>query len=426
MKTSGEQHRSVPSAVALLIAIATFATGGGFASQALAQSKGNSGLPFAPGNPLADLQRQVNELQESLFPRLYQAKVDCYAGNKVTDALRQAPKGAGRVILTIEGTCVEDVTISRDNVTLQVAYPNSGLRGSPTSSALTLNGGRRIELKGLTLTSGFNGLRATAGASFSASDLLVTDAVNAGILVEQNATGVLNNVTVKNGSWSGIRTGTGGVVSVFGGRIEYNRDFGVFNEGGQVSLAGGVVIAHNYIGAHAVNGGTLMLEDAIVTMSGGVGVNLDTGFAIIRGENTLVTKSTRTAVNVSAGGAVWLSDKAQVAGNFSDGIFANGSSLHITREAVVSNNAGTGVSIGNASSALITEASEIRDNGRDGINISDTSAASFYPQGALAPKVTGNTGFGIYCQGAPAVAQYWGDPMINGNTNSLQTNCPGH
>ena len=111
-----------------------------------ADAKGVHGVPFLV------LQKQINALRHKVKELEGQSNnvdkevmVDCNAGT-ITDALSQASPG-GRLIITVEGNCAEDVTITRDDVTLQ--------GGSGTvMGRIKIDGARRIEIERLTVTGG--------------------------------------------------------------------------------------------------------------------------------------------------------------------------------------------------------------------------------------------------------------------------------
>ena len=428
MKTSAGQQQSTPSAVVLLTIIVAFATLGCLVPQALADSRGHSGLPFGRGNPLADLQRQIDELRSMISGSgEYQTVVHCNAGDKVQEALDNAPKGASRVVITIDGVCPETVHIDqRDDVWLQGGSPGSGLTAGSMGIVLSLRGVHRIEINDLTLTGGNQGMDVRNASSFRSRNLVVRNSVGGGIILSGNSAGELSNLTVESTNWSGIEVHRGAAVSVGGGEIRGNPGFGVFSDGGDVEL-NGVKVSNNGIGVHITNGGALALLGATtVENSAGFGVNIGHGSsAIMSGPDILITNSGRSAVNIGSGGSVWLQSGARVAGNPNVSGIAVGqsSTLEMMQGAIVENNY-SGVDVNSASSALITSGSEVRNNTVNGVSIADTSVVIFNSGGG-APRITGNGSNAIYCQGAPAVAQYWGqDPVISGNGGV--TNCPGH
>jgi hypothetical protein len=111
-----------------------------------ADSKTVHGVPFLLlQKQINTLRHQVKELEKQDRNVDMEVIVDCNAGT-VSDALSDAPPG-GRLIITVEGNCVEDINITRDDVTLQ--------GGSGTVLGhIKIDGARRIEIEGLTVTGG--------------------------------------------------------------------------------------------------------------------------------------------------------------------------------------------------------------------------------------------------------------------------------
>jgi hypothetical protein len=408
MKKSAEQHRTLRSTLVTIVGVLVFAAWSGLASQALAQGRGNSGLPFAPGNPLADLQRQIDELKAMVSgPGEFQTVVNCAEGKKVQDALDGAPKGASRVIITINGVCLESVAIDRDDVVLQGASQDSGLQQGTTAAAPTLwlKGAQRVEINNLTITGGNRGMVVHNGSSFRSQSLIVRNTGQYGINMSRNSAGILWDLYVEgdsqqSGSQYGIFIFRGAEITVTGGRISGHAHFGVQNDGSQVTLDG-VEVSNNGNGAMTSNGGALRLVGGTrVEHSSRAGIIIGNGSSVsISGPGTKIANSGEWGVNLGTSSA-----------------------LTMERGAIVENNQ-NGLLIGGSSSAFILDAGEIRNNSINGINILDTSTANFGSREG-APKITGNGQIGIFCQGTPAVAQYSGDPEISGNGTA--TNCPGH
>src|SRR5688572_171155 len=99
----------------------------------------------APGQPFADLQRQIDDLPLGELQRQIDVladavaglagapisvRVDCAAGQRIGDALQSPP---GPLTIEISGTCVEHVLITRDGVSL-VGDPGAGVT-APTTNA---------------------------------------------------------------------------------------------------------------------------------------------------------------------------------------------------------------------------------------------------------------------------------------------------
>lgn len=94
-------------------------------------------------------------------------------------------------------------------MTLQGGSAGDGLEApSPDSSVLTIVS-QRVELNQLTVIDGARGVVGLRGAALRATNLHVTGASSAGILLQGNATALLPNTTVENGVRDGIELSAG-------------------------------------------------------------------------------------------------------------------------------------------------------------------------------------------------------------------------
>ena len=121
-----------------------------------------------------------------------QVTVDC-STQSIQDALRRARHARG-VVVRVRGTCIEDVAIKRDGVTLQGKEPEGGaVRGTITVSAA-----RHVAFKGLDVTGPGSGIVATEGAQIEVSGAEVNGNEVNGIVVEQEAHAAISNSTVNS------------------------------------------------------------------------------------------------------------------------------------------------------------------------------------------------------------------------------------
>lgn len=403
---------------------------------ALAGERGDSGLPPGPGNPLADLQRQINELSGRLSAleessQSLMVTVNCAAGERITDVQDRVANFVPRVTIIVDGICRESVSIWRDRITLQGKSVGDGLEApSPTDTVLTLDGSHRTRLSQLALVGGSTGLKGQGGATFSAVDLHISG-TGYGILVEQNVAGSLRNTVVENGGKTGILAQMGATLWVNGGLIENNALFGVMaDKGGQVFLSNGAVVRNSgFIGVMAQSGGSInIINGATVEASGSFGASAGPGGSIyVSGPNSLITATgpLKPALVAGNGGAVWLMNGARVANNFGGGVLGfNGGSVNITNGAIVENNTGHGLELSLGSSGMLTSGSIIRGNTGDGIHLNDVSVVGFAPPEEGGQIILNNGGYGIFCAPPPAVAQFTGPATITGNGLGA-TNCPG-
>jgi hypothetical protein len=118
--------------------------------------------------------------------------------------------------------------------------------------------------------------------------------------------------------------------------------------------------------------------------------------------------------------------ESSIGNNREDGIrVSDGSRLTLVGGSIVENNAGHGVFVTGGSLVTAIEI-VIHGNQGSGIYLTDTSVASGSPR-SDGPVIQGNAGWGVFCEGPPAVAQV-GRPglpaeTVTDNTAGV-TNCP--
>jgi hypothetical protein len=78
------------------------------------------------------------------------------------------------------------------------------------------------------------------------------------------------------------------------------------------------------------------------------------------------------------------------------------------------------VAVMGASSVALGDA-VIRENSPHGLHLMDTSVAAFNGGN----EITGNSGYGILCDPAPAVAQAFGNPGTVSGNSAGEISCPG-
>lgn len=191
--------------------------------------------------PFQMLQDQIDELADAVSQSDKSVTVDCSPTDKISDALTNAPPG-GRYIITVEGTCVENVTITRDDVTLQ--------GGSGTvMGQIKIDGARRIEIGGLDVTGG--------------------------IAAERGATVHIGNCTIEADTGSAVAVSHGGFVELVGNPLILSQEGCaiVATDGGEVRLQNNSVIQSN-------QGNTNFCASALGLYRGAL--------ARLRGGNTLV------------------------------------------------------------------------------------------------------------------------------------------
>jgi len=418
------------SCLLLMLLVCGFLLGVTVIPVARAQEQGASGPPVGSGNPLADLQRQIDELKQRLSETEVTSQplsftVNCAAGEKVADALAQGVRTTNRVTITIVGVCREAVAVRRDDVWLQGASPGDGLEApSATGTVLSLTG-RRLRLVQLTLSGGSVGLGASGGANFFAINLHVTGASGHNVGLSGNAVGSLTDSTLEESPQLGVWVSTGASLTLNRAIVQNNGFRGIqAGSGGLVSVNNGSVVRNNGDGATALLGGVITLGDSTVDGNAGWGVHAAEGDVEV-GRSSVVSNNGRAGLLVSGKATVY--GGARVVGNSDGGILVgNGGAVGLRDGVIVESNQGHGLELRAASSAEFGDRVIVRDNTRDGIHVVAASAVSFEAgeNGNFTQHITGNRGFGITCVPAPVVAQlgWWQGTVVSGN-GSDEVNC---
>lgn len=345
--------------------------------------------------------------------RFASVTVDCSAGQSVNQAL-QDNADALHLEVDINGVCTESVNVQQDNVTLKAVAPGDGIQApSADAAAINLDAVRHAVLQGLTLTGGGAGIDA-GDALFFAQDVHISGA-KSGVRAGNNSVGFLGNVTI-DGCQTGIDAG-GAQLNVGGGSITGCTGFGVTaHDGGSVQLNGGVVVTGGWQNVVAAYGGTVQIGAATISDASNTNVFAFGGSIAVQGAGTLVTGSTFSGVEVSDGGNASIGNGAVVSGN-SNGVDAdNGGAVLIQDGGIVRDNDHDGVFLHGGSTLRMQDNAVVSGNGGNGLHLSDTSVASF---GDNSSQLTGNGGWGIFCEGPPSVA------LIRGQTGNVSGNGAG-
>lgn len=433
-------RRRVPARLAVVLAAVALVTAAGvaYAATALTSATANDPVVVCVNNANGEMRavrdasacrtnESAIELARATGPQ--SVTVDCAAGEKVNDVLAASADNPSKLTITVRGTCVEAVAVRRDDVTIRGDSAGDGFRAPAADSVpLGLRGASRIALSQLTLTGGVAALSASSGSDFEASSLTISGASH-GIIVSSSSAGVVSGSSIDDSANTGISAAIDGSLSFFGGTISDSAIFGVWAQGGQVRLGGGVVVTRS--GHHGVmpsGGGAVVIQGATIENSGSSGVFAwHGGSAIIRGSATLIRGNAHSGVSASQG-TVEISGGARITGNRGGGVgaFNNGSIILQGGPSgvgpVIDGNDGGGLSLGTGSTAFVQNSVAIKNNRGDGVSVNDTSVVSF---DRSTHDISGNTGWGVRCEGAPGVAMIAGPQPagVSGNTAG-QISCP--
>ena len=338
--------------------------------------------------------------------------VHCGGGQTVGAALAQGASRSGQLTITIEGTCIESVTIRRDDVTLVGASPTDGLQApDATSNPLQVTSAQRVTLSGLHLQGGSqnSGLIVRHGAAVSAFNLSVVGA-SWGIGVD-GAVFECGECTVE-GNLIGVGVNLGSRVSLWHSTVRNNGHHGVFANGGSVLLNNTTVEGNAGAGVMGWTDGQIGVEASTIQGNTQGGISLQQATVQVD-QDSFITGNSQSGIGL------WFGARANL--------------RHVTIEdndVGITAYGGSVVLFGGDSQ---TTATIIRGNHGDGVQLNDTSVAG--AGSTTGVLITGNAQHGVFCAPAPAVAQITtaGGPSnyslnasnVLGNTVAPQISCPG-
>ena len=309
--------------------------------------------------------------------------VDCDQGESINAALVQQ---AERLTISITGTCVEFVVITRDDVTLQGVDPPPTITAPPGewSSAVSIAGAHGVILTNLHLAGGSSTLAVERFASLAAWNVQITGGSNSGLSLTDSSA-ILSQCEISQNE-IGASVGSGSTLILEDSKVIDNRNNG-FSVGGELSLRRTEVARNRsgiYVGLGRVeaSGGA----DCAIRDNPDYGVSLNGGRLILDG---CLVEGSYTGVEALYGSFAQLND------------------------ATIQGSTWAGVSAAGGSSILLSAATAINGGSAVGIYLGDTSTLGWVET----PTVTGDL-WGIYCAGPPSVAQLT-SPFPGVDTNCL-------
>jgi hypothetical protein len=206
--------------------------------------------------------------------------VNCNLGKKI-----QAALNAGFDDIKVRGTCVENVEIRDDDVTI------AGLSNAKVVGQLFVNGAHRVTIKNLTV----EGVTPTPSGP--------------GILLERGASAVLDRVTVRNAEFGLVATGNSHVDVVNGSLFEANIGEGIALEIGSGGLVKDSTSRNNGDGGITVgHGASARLLNNVFQDNSGFEVFVDQSAFAILTANDLSGAAADAALGVFRGGVARLRD----------------------------------------------------------------------------------------------------------------------
>ena len=295
--------------------------------------------------------------------------VDCTAGQSISKTLEQGDPRKP-LVLTVRGTCTENVTIRRDDVTLQGQVGgNATVTAANAGAVLITVKGTRIVIDGLTLNGGLHGLAVTGTHDVSITNCLVRNAAQNGLFAESANVLAQNNVFESSGGagvflrWSRAR--------LAGNQIRSNAGPGIrAQQLASVSMAGNSVTGNGGQGILLQNGSLGVLSGETIASNASNGIEL-TVESVANVSQTTITGNDN---GIHASFSHVTINGATVAGNRRSGLFLTASRAELTDAAITGNgNQGVGAIIG---TTLMVTGGTISGNGFNGVSIANNGTVT--------------------------------------------------
>jgi len=363
--------------------------------------------------------------------------VDCAQSGQTLQAAVNT-QSIGPLIVNVAGTCIENVTVARDNVRIQRSGATATLTGANNNNpVIALDGARYFVVTGVTITGGSFGLSATRGAMGVLTNCDISGATNTGALASYSSTleidtcvlhdnnrgaGATNdsslivtNSTTRNNTTEGLLAARSAYLRVGQDRLGNlaAQPVTVNNNGTQGILvldsSAATIVAANV--HHNTSNGILFQRGSTGTVGTGTnglvaantihdngtqGVNVYKDSAALIQGNTIST-NTHAGVNVTAAAAT-------IVGNTIEGNGARGISLSESASArigvtdaatqsgnMILNNTNDGIGVFNGATAVLA-GNTVRSNTGNGLNIGRATARLV---GGNTFELNGSNGIGM-------------------------------
>lgn len=345
--------------------------------------------------------------------------VDCSAGQTLTNALSQEPLRPLNVAL--RGLCNENITITRNDVTLYGDAPGSGISGvDPTRDVILIDVARRVVIENLTVTGGKNGIVGARGSSFAVRNSTIQNSIGTltsvsdgtGVKAQQNSQVVIHGNVIENHPINGIWL-EGSDATITANTIRQIGDTGISMGNGasaRIGLTDDEAAAGNIIQSSTVDGISMFDSSSALLYGNTIEQNRGAGISAIRnsslrmlGLNTIRSNGVGISLidshlRTGRGSFRITPNQEVISQNTSTGIFADANSVLDLREGLtIANNApGFGILLQHGSRARM-RGTTVSNNNSGGILLQFGSSVQFLFPPNPQNTITGNGGFGLNC-----------------------------
>lgn len=340
--------------------------------------------------------------------------VDCNRGQKIAKAL-ELGDFRKPVLVNVRGTCLESVTITRDDVTL---------RGDPAATIMAPDPGvdvvyvraNGVTLENLTLVGGAFGMRIDGAVRAIARKVVIQASASHGV---QAFVGDIRfmDCTIEDAGGNGVNVVRGAsVVFSQGSDVRNNRGAGIYVEAnGIVLVTGSTTISGNggdgvalENGASGTIRGSTLEKNGVDPSRGGNGLVAGMARAVVL--NSTISDNREHGILIQAGSTAGI-DGNTITGNGGTGVFGYLGPTLVLHGNTIAGNAGHGVDCTMHCTLQIGGAT-IQGNALDGIALNLGSKLLFE---APVTDAAGNGGWGLWCGGAESSVIEL--PLFNGSVS---------
>jgi hypothetical protein len=303
--------------------------------------------------------------------------VDCAKGQTISAAL---DKGDERkpMVLTVQGTCNENVAITRDDVTLQ-GDPKLGATINGSSAAATISvSASRVRIDRFNVRGGAHGIFLQGGSSVDILNSDIQYSQGGGFAINGTSSVTISNCNVQHNPLSGVGVFSGANVSIISTQIASNSGNGVRVTDSVVQLTGSNINSNGVNASAPARHGIFATSSRLRIVGGSIGTNAGSG-VYLQLSSAIITGTTITG-NGTDGSLIE---------NLRRGVSALQSIVQITNSTIASNS-GNGVAVEVGSSLNLSSAS-VTGNGGNGVMLYLAAVGNF----AGNVNVNGNAGSGL-------------------------------
>lgn len=373
--------------------------------------------------------------------------VDCAGGNRIADALSRPNVLDRRMVIVVNGTCTENVTIERDDVTLKAGSSGGGVAADGASPTILVRSARRVTLENLAVSGGIYGVLATDGAFVVVRGGSVRSAAQHGILADDGASVAVDQCTIESNGQTGILA-DGARARVVNSTLRGNGLSGIGAIRTGSAVLGGLDAANNVCCGNLIENNTfdgVTIADSSMAMlfgntiqgngtaNGRFGIlAVHESSAVLRGGNVVRSNGSATGggglfarsstIRTGPGDTPVVPSSNEISANTFGIQSLSNSTVDLRAGASITASRFTGVVV-DTGSRLRTDGSTISTNGAHGIFAQRSSGVELV---GGANVVSGNTAFGLYCNDGET--SYSGNTAgITGNTaGNVSPTCTGH